>query len=287
MDDIDFGAAMSAPVETEPERQQAPVEIVEDPITFPLGVDIRPTALSLVPYQEKVKALVGIAKTIQVTDEESRKKATEIGLQAKKLRLAVEKIEDSPAFQAAAQFVKDVRHLCKTLTMPLKIDVEQLCKTKLSAYAEQVRLKQQRAEAEARERARIRQAELDAEAERLRQEAWAKAEAAAAELKAASPELSDSDRIYLQQVIEEENEAALTLTSPTVVVEVPPKENIVRTDQGASYTTTRWVAELEDIDLVDRKYMVVDMRAIQKDVDGGLRQAAGFIIREKTGTSFR
>ena len=289
MDDIDFGAAMAEKEEPEPKRQTAPVEIVEDPIIFPQGIDIRSTALSLIPYSEKVKALVAIAKVIQVTDEASRKRATEIGLQPKKLRLQVEKIEDSPAFQAAVQFVKDVRHLCKTLTMPLKVDVEQACKAKLSAYAERLRLEQQRQEAEARQRARQLQLEMDAEAEKQRKEALAKAQAAEAELaaKEATGAVNEAEKAILQQTIADEQEAAATIVAPTVVVEVTDPQNIVRTGEGASYTTTRWVAELENIDLVARKYLIVDMKAIQKDVDGGLRQAPGFIIREKTGTSFR
>jgi hypothetical protein len=287
MDEIDFGAAMAAPPVAEP--QVAPVEIIDDPIILPQELDIRSTALSLVPYSEKVKALVNIAKVIQVTDEDSRKRVTDIGLQAKKLRLAVEKIEDSPNFRAANQFIKDVRHLVKTLTMPLKVEVEQVCKAKLSAFAERLRLEQARREAEARERARQLQLELDAEAEKQRQEALEKARAAEAEIAAreAAGVVNEAEKAILQQTVDEEREAAESIVAPVVAVEVQETPNIVRTGEGASYTTVKWVAELVDIDLVERKYLIVDMRAIQKDVDGGLRQAPGFIIRERTGTSFR
>jgi hypothetical protein len=290
MEDIDFGAAMK-----KPEPQTMPAKVVEgDPfiageIDLPVGTDVRPTALSLVPYQEEVKALVKAARDLQVTDAASQKLATAYGLRAKKLRIRVEKIEDSPAVQAAINFVKDVRHLLKTLTTPLKQDVEQVCKNKLTAYAEHLRLAQQRRDAEARERARILQAELDAEAEKLKAEAEAKAKAAEEELarQEAAGEVNDAERAILQQTVEEEREAAASIVAPLVVVEVRQPENVVRTSEGSSFTTTRWVADLVDINLVDRKYLMVNQKAIQKDVDGGLRQEPGFNIHEVSGTSLR
>jgi len=290
LEDIDFGAAMK-----KPEAQTMPAKVVEgDPfiageIDLPVGTDVRPTALSLVPYQEEVKALVKAARDLQVTDAASQKLATAYGLRAKKLRIRVEKIEDSPAVQAAINFVKDVRHLLKTLTTPLKNDVEQVCKNKLTAYAEHLRLAQQRREAEARERARALQAELDAEAAKLKAEAEAKAKAAEDELarQEAAGEVNDAERAILQQTVEEEREAAASIQAPLVVVEVPQQENVVRTSEGSSFTTTRWVADLVDINLVDRKYLMVNQKAIQKDVDGGLRNEPGFNIHEVSGTSLR
>lgn len=297
MEDIDFGAAMK-----KPEPQTMPAKVVEgDPfiageIDLPVGTDVRPTALSLVPYQEKVKALQLAAKELQVTDDASRKKATELALQAKKLRIRVEKIEDSPAFQEAVNFVKDIRHLAKTLTTPLKNDVEQVLKNKLTAYAEHLRLAQQRREAEARERARILQAELDAEAAKLKAEAEAKAKAAEDELArieaqekepSGAPLNFDAEKAILQQTVEEEREAAASIVAPLVTVEVTQPENVVRTSEGSSFTTTRWIADLVDINLVDRKYLMVNQKAIQKDVDGGLRNEPGFNIHEVSGTSLR
>lgn len=288
MDDIDFGAAM-VPAEPEPQALRAEIVEEEGEIILPQGVDIRQTALSLVPYGDRVAALVKMAKEIEVVDDASRKQATEIGLRAKKLRLEVEKVESAPAFLAANQFIKDVRHLVKTLTNPLKVSVEQACKLKLSAFSERLRLEKQRQEAAAREKARQLQLELDAEAAQLRKDAEQKAQKAEAELvaKEMTGQLTEGEKTLLQQTIEEEKEAAATIVAPTVLVEVPESQNVVRTGEGASYTTVKWVAEVENIDLVERKYLIVDMRAIQKDVDNGLRQAPGFIIREKTGTSFR
>jgi hypothetical protein len=263
--------------------------IIIGEIALPIGTDVRPTTLSLVPYQEKVKALQLAARDIQVTDDDSRKRATELALQAKKLRLRIKKIEDSPAFQAASNFVKDIRHLCKTLITPLEVDVEKVCKNKLTAYAEHLRLAQQAREAEARERARKLQAELDAEAAKLKAEAEAKAKAAEEELaaKTESGEITGAEASMLEQTIEEEREAAASIVAPQVVVEVPQAENVVRTSEGSSFTTTRWVADLVDINLVDRKYLMVNQKAIQKDVDGGLRKEPGFNIHEVSGTSLR
>jgi hypothetical protein len=289
LDDIDFGAAMK-----KPEPQTKPAHVVEDAfiageIAIPLGTDIRPTALSLVPYQGQVKVLVQAARELQVTDAASQKAATELGLRAKKLRLRVEKIEDSHAFQAATNFVKDIRHLIKTLTTPLKNDVQEVCRAKLTAYSDQLKLAQQRREAEARERARKLQAELDAEAEKLRAEAEAKAKAAEEELalKTETGEITGAEAAILQQTVDEEREAAASIQAPVVVVDVPAPENVVRTSEGSSFTTTRWVADLVDINLVDRKYLMVNQKGIQKDVDGGLRQEPGFNIHEVSGTSLR
>jgi hypothetical protein len=293
LEDIDFGAAMTPAAKPEPQTRMAQVvegdPIIIGEIALPIGTDVRPTALSLVPYQEKVLALKLAAKELQVTDDASRKKATELALQAKKLRIRVEKIEDSPAVQAAINFVKDVRHLLKTLTTPLKQEVEQVCKNKLTAYAEHLRLAQERRDAEARERARILQGELDAEAAKLKAEAEAKAQAAEEELaqKEAAGEVNDAERAILQQTVEEEREAAASIVAPIVTVEVRQSENVVRTSEGSSFTTTRWIADLVDINLVDRKYLMVNPKAIQKDVDGGLRKADGFNIHEISGTSLR
>jgi hypothetical protein len=287
----DFSAAMAAPEPPEPQTRTAKVaadEFMEE-IFLPVGTDIRPTALSLVPYEREVKELVRIAKELEVTDAESQAEATKTGLRAKKLRLRVEKIEDSPAIQAALTFVKDARALIKTLTGPLKTDVEMVLKAKLTAYSESLRLAQQRREAEAREKARKLQAELDAEAQKLREEAEAKARAAEEELakKEAAGEISESEKSILQQTVEEEREAAASIVTPTVVVEIHAPENVVRTGEGASFTTSRWKARLVDINLVDRKYLVENMKAVQRDVDAGVRKIDGFVIEEVLGTSFR
>jgi hypothetical protein len=44
---------------------------------------------------------------------------------------------------------------------------------------------------------------------------------------------------------------------------------------------------LVDFDKVDRKYLVVDMKVVQRDVDGGMRSISGFVIEEVLGTSLR
>ena len=295
MDDMDFGAAMAGPTAAMPQTREA--QIAEDPfineITLPVTTDVRPTALSLVPYEERVRVMVAQAKELVVNDEASRKKATELGLQAKKTRLKVEGIKKSPMFLAAESFLKDIRHLCNTLTDPLSKNVEQVLKAKITAFSEHLRLAKAREDAENRERARAAQAELDAEAAKLKAEAEAKVRAAEAEL--AKKEAEDAGwgvanpdaKALLEQTVEDEKEAAASIVAPKVMTHVPPAKNVVRTDEGSSFTTARWVAEVVDISLVDRKYLVLDPKAIQKDVDGGLRQAAGFIIKEKLGTSFR
>lgn len=287
--DVDFDAAMTA---TPPERQTRRPEVDEDPfiageIVLPEGTDIRPTTLSLVPYEIRVKELVAKAKELEVNDAQTQKEATALANTAKKLRLKVKRIEESPPFLAAQTFIKDIRHLTKMLTEPLHTQVEAVCKDKLSAYSRQLELAQKRREAEARERARVLQAELDAEAEKLRKEAEAKVKAAEKELADSQGTLSPAEAAILEQTIEEEREAAASIVAPTVVVESQAPEKVVRTEAGASFTTHRWKAILINIDQVDRKYMVVDMKAVQRDVDGGMRNIDGFSIEEITGTSLR
>lgn len=296
-EDLDFEAAMY-PAPPEPQTRTAQVAGSEfmEPIDIPPGTNIRPIALSLVPYELKVKELIAQAKEIVVEDDEGRKRATALGLQGKKLRLMVEKIKKSPSYLAAENYIKDCRHLCNTLTDPLKTQVEQVCKDKLTAYSERLRLAQQRREAEAREKARKLQAELDAEAERLRSEAEAKAKAAEEEIArieaqekepSGAPLNSDAEKAILRQTVEEEREAAASIVAPQVVAEIQGTDNVVRTDAGASFTTSRWKARLVDINLVDRKYLIVDLKAVQRDVDGGMRTIDGFVVEEVLGTSLR
>jgi hypothetical protein len=290
-DDLDFGAAMTAPEPPEPQTRTAKVAKTDfiEPISMPDGIDIRATALSLVPYEQHVKALVLAAREIQVTDEASRKQATEIGLTAKKLRLRVEKIEDSPAIQVALNFVKDARHLIKTLAGPLKTDVEQVCKGKLTAYSEQLILAQRRREAAARDEARVLQARLDAEAAQLRADAEAKVRAAQEELarQEAAGQVSETERAILEKTVEEETAAAESIVAPQVVVRTQEPDTVVRTEAGSSFTTSRWKPRLVDIGKVHLKYLVVDMKVVQRDVDGGMRTIDGFVVEEVLGTSLR
>ena len=298
MEELDFEAAMTAPPPPEPQARTAKVADNEfmEPIDIPPGTDVRPIALSLVPYELKVKELITQAKEIVVEDDEGRKKATALGLQAKKLRLMVEKIKKSPSYLAAESYIKDCRHLCNTLTEPLKRDVEQVCKDKLTAHSKKLILEQQRREAEARERARKLQAELDAEADRLRAEAETKAKAAEEELArieaqesepSGAPLNFDAEKAILQQTVEEEREAAASIVAPQVVVETQAPQNVVRTEDGASFVKYRWKARLVNINLVDRKYLVVDTKAVQRDVDAGVRNIAGFIVEQDLSTSLR
>lgn len=284
---IDLGAAM--------DPQPAPVytpEIVPAPLPdfpAPSGFDLAPLSLSLVPYQQKVKALAVAAQNIRVEDESGRKQATDLALVAKRLRLKVEAIKKSEPYLAADVFVKDIRHLCNTLTDPLKNQVETVCKNKLTAYSEQLRLAQQRREAAAREEARQLQAKLDAEAKKLRDDALALARAAADELakKEAAGNLKEGEKAILEQTVIDETAAAESVVSPQVVVQVQPADNVVRTDAGASFTRARWKPRLIDPALVEEKYKVIDLRLVQKDVDGGMRKISGFIIEEELSTSLR
>jgi len=290
-DDFDFSEAMKASAAPEPQACLARVtdEGPTGEITMPVGTNVRPTALSLVPYEEKVKILVARARELQVIDADSQKEATSLALQAKRIRLRVEGIKKSPTYLTADQFLKEIRHLCKALTDPLHHNVEQVCKDKLGAYDAKVKLERQRQEAVAREEARRMQAELDAETERQRQEAVAKARVAQEELerKEAEGSLTDTDRTLLQQTVEEETSVAESIVAPQVVVQVTPPETVVRTEEGASFTKTRWVAKLVDEAAVERKYLVVDMKLVQKDVDSGVRSIPGFLIEQKTGVSIR
>lgn len=301
MEELNFDVTSSPP---EPQARTAKVAETEfmEPLTIPLGTDVRPIALSLVPYELKVKELIAQAKEIVVEDDAGRKQATALGLQGKKLRLLVEGIKKSPSYLAADAYIKDCRHLCNTLTEPLKQQVEQVCKDKLTAYSKKLILEQQRREAEARERARKLQAELDAEAEKLKAEAAAKAKAAQDELDRLEKEeaaaatgpmggaiaaFNEPEKEALRQTIEDETAAAESIVAPQVVVETQAPQNVVRTEAGASFTTSRWKARLVDINLVDRKYLVVDSKAVQRDVDGGMRTIDGFAIEQDLSTSLR
>ena len=294
MEEPDFEGAMSE--QAEPERQARPMEIRNGEIEFlpeiaaPQGTDIQPVLLSLVPYEEKVKLMILAAREIVVEDDEGCKKATDMALQAKKMRLKVETIKKSPLYEQAENILKTLRHICNTLTEPLKLRVEGVCKDKLTAYSDRLRLEQQRRDAEAREQARELQAKLDAEAAALRAQAEEKARLAAEEL--SRTDLTETEKAILEETVEAETAAAASIVAPVVVVHAQELPNVIRTEEGASFTKRRWIARLVNLDEVPPKYFTEAVtealtKAAQKDVDAGLRNIPGFIIEEKLSTSLR
>jgi hypothetical protein len=150
-------------------------------------------------------------------------------------------------------------------------------------------LAQRRREAAAREEARLLQAKLDAEAATLKADAEAKVRAAQEELarQEAAGHVNDTERALLEKTVEDETAAAESIVAPQVVVRTQEPETVVRTEAGSSFTTSRWKPRLVDFDKVDRKYLIVDLKVVQRDVDGGMRQISGFAIEEVLGTSLR
>lgn len=287
MEELDFEAAMGEPVYS-PQIVENPDQVLinQELIT----TDVSSTAISLVPYQQKVKALIAQAQAVVVKDNDTRKQAAEIGLLARNMRRRVETIKQSPSYLEAKKYLKEVDALIKMITDPLSKEVEQIVKGKLKVYEERLILEQRRREAEAREEARVRQAALDEEARKIREEAEAKAAEAAKELleKEAAGQLGEEDRTRLERTIKEEEFAATQVFAPVVATEVAPSgPEVVRTESGAAYSRRKFVARLVDPAMVEDKYKVIDMKLVQKDVDAGLRNIPGFLIEEEVTPVFR
>lgn len=271
-EEIDFGAALqpkpesAAALALEPEVLPA--------IQTPNGFDIAPVALNLVPYEKHVALLVKQAKGVVVTDSESNKAAVSIESSNK---LLYKKLETARKGFVAPynEHVKKINNIFKTLTDPLLAN-EALIKKVRGDYDYQLLLERRAEEARLREEQRQLQARLNEEARQQREEADRKAREAAEKLKT---EQDAAARAALEKTIEEET-AAAEAPAPTVAPIVIEKPKVIRTAEGSSYTTFKWVCRVVDPDLVPRTYCEPFQKHLDDAVKGGIREISGCIIEE-------
>ncbi len=72
---------------------------------------------------------------------------------------------------------------------------------------------------------------------------------------------------------------------PTMVA--PKKKAPIRSNSGSSSTRMKWTFEITEAEKVPRQFLTVDPKAVQRAIDGGIREIAGVRIYEKPIVSFR
>lgn len=141
----------------------------------------------------------------------------------------------------ARDFVKQINALCKSWTDPLA-EAEKILKNRAATYQHQIELERRKQEERARQEHEALQQKLQAEAKEAGVEA---------------PEMAP----------------------PAPVI---PEQKVYRSESGASlHTRKRWVAELEDPDLIPREYCSPDQKKLDQAVKMGVRDIPGVRIYEK------
>ncbi len=287
--EINFSAAINPKLQAQP-VVEVPLEIPETaeivprslPATVPL--DFEAVKRALAPYQKRVADMIKEATALEVTDAATNARATELGNLARSTKNAIEGIKRQPAYADAYTFINGVRTLIKSFTDPLETEIEKPLGRKISVYAENLRLEQQRKEAAAREEARKLQEKIDAEARALREEAERKVKEAAERLK---KEKDEATRAALQKTIDDETAAAQAPPPQVVVPVVSEAPKVTRTEAGSSYQKRPWKAFLVDESKVEREFLMVDMVKVNREVASGRRKIPGFEVRQVIDTAFR
>jgi hypothetical protein len=284
-DDLDFFAATKTP---------AP-PVVEEPESPPIEAEVLPSLPAVVDYEtqqavtriyqfeQKVnKAIADSKKIIAIRDEATNVLSTTAASEITRLIKDIEIVRKH--FTAPhTKFNQKVNEFAKKYSDPLgKEQTRQ--KMMLTGWHNAQEMEKRRKEAAAREEQRKHQAEVDAEAERLRKEAQQKVDDAKEELEnlKAATEANPDQLAALEKTIEEESVAAAAETPLVAFPVVAEQDKVVRTLAGSASFAHDWTWELENIDLVDRKWLVVDEKKVTQAVKGGLRSEPGFKIFDRT-----
>ncbi len=121
------------------------------------------------------------------------------------------------------------------------------------------------------------------EAKRKKDEAEVAAKAQAARARA-EEKASASGRSAEQ--IELAGEAAASRIEARAPIPEEPQKTIY-TGSGTVSVRKRWTYAVENLDEIPRKYLALDGRSLQKDIDQGIREVPGVRIFEESGISGR
>lgn len=227
-------------------------------------------------YEVEIKSWEEEITALEVKDETSRVRATELGGSAHGLLKDLEekKLETT---KKAREFTSKVNGFVAQFTDRLK-SVKEGAETKLSNYRHFLDIEQQKQRAAAEKAAREFQTKLDAEAaeanRKAQEEARLKAEAEAKEKGA------DPAKVVVPEVPK--------IVAPQVQSPVfGEANNTVRTESGSSFSKEPWVCEVIDEKLVPIQYWVVSQKLLNGAVKEGVREILGCKIHQKFKTSFR
>ena len=282
--DLDFNVAFEPPAK-EPEiveNPQAPPRLPTAPPPPPVKLDLRPVALTLMPYIEVCRSMLNVADSLNVMDEDSYKAVTSQAASNKRL------LKDLEA--ARKNFVTPYNHhvaainnLFRELTSYLT-RADETFRAKMKRFDQAQKLERQRKEAEQREANRRLQQQLDAEAAAQKAEAARIIEDAQEKL---TQETDPDARATLERTIVEE---IVVLETPAPIL--PPvaieKPIVTRTTEGSSYTKDKWKVRIIDPDKVPREYCEPSMKLLNAAVkQGGVRHIDGCEITEDLEINIR
>ena len=285
-DELDFSAAITNPVAPPVKEPEAPSVEAEVLPGLPAVTDFatNQAVTRIYQFEQKVqKAIADSKKITAIRDEQTNSLAATSASEITRLIKDIELVRKH--FTAPhTKFNSKVNEFAKKYSDPLgKEQTRQ--KMMLTGWHNAQGMEKRRQEAAAREEQRRHQAEVDAEAQRLRDEAQKKVDEAAAELERlkTGPAMASGDQIAaLEKTIEEESVAAQAETPLVAFPVVAEQDKVVRTMAGSASFAHDFTWELENIDQVDRKWLVVDEKKITQAVKGGLRNEPGFKIFDRT-----
>ena len=156
---IDFTAALRQ--QGQPMPPPATAEFSPPP-TPRNPFDMTPVKAALAPYMERIQTMRSEADAVAIASDADNTRAVEMGLQAKKLKDAIEKARKE-FVSDPNEFVKSVNSLAKSYTEALAA-IETGLKRKIGDYQTRKELERRKAEEEQRRQAAELQAKLDAEA---------------------------------------------------------------------------------------------------------------------------
>jgi hypothetical protein len=285
-EDLDFSAALKTPAAPPVEEPEGPAPEVEVLPGLPaiIEYETQQAVTRIYQFEQKVNRIIAASKKIvAIRDEATNSLAATSASEITRLLKDIELVRKH--FTAPhTKFNSKVNEFAKKYSDPLgKEQTRQ--KMMLTGWHNAQEMEKRRKEAAAREEQRRHQAEVDAEAQRLRDEAQKKVDEAAAELERlkTGPEAVSGDQIAaLEKTIEEESVAAQAETPQVAFPVVAEQDKVVRTLAGSASFAHDWTWEVENIDQVDRKWLVVNDKMITQAVKGGLRSEPGFRIFDRT-----
>jgi len=233
--------------------------MTEDPrYLFDSPIPESPSGLELVPfesaadvistYKPEILSIKMAAEGLVVDTDEAFKVAGTMEQGCKRLIKAIDAKRDTYT-KDAEEYVKNLKTFSKSFTEDLKKTVD-ILRGKMEQRLAFVRIENLKAEAAAKKVQEELQAKINAEALKLNVEA------------------------------------------PTVPdIKMPDRQGPIRTDAGVTISEVRtWKYELLDIAQVEDKWLIprtLDRPAVQKAIDGGLREIKGLRIYEHIGVRTR
>lgn len=241
-----------------------------------------------------VDAMVAQAQGLSVASAEDERKATALGVEAKRLAKLIE-AKRKETIAPYSEFVSSVNNFCslfleKLVVNPKKTNggcIEATLKLKILGYQTRVEMERRKKEEEARRVAAELQARLDAEAAEANRKAEEDARKKAIEEAQAAGAGAVEIAEKVQAAVAAAKENAIEAPSVPELV-VPQTSGAVRTENGgAAYGAKNWVCTIVDPSLVPREFCAPVQKLLNDAVKQGVRSIPGCEIKEEKALRFR